>query len=157
MAKGFILIATKWLIVVRLLLGEVPERAEFQQPGMTAALQPYLALSAAVRGGDVGAFESVAEAHAAAFKADRVNLLVGRLRFNVIRSGLLRISVSYSRISLQVRRRVHCLTYALCNKHMSYSRISLQVRRRRSPLHCLTNALCDGSAAALCARVASQS
>lgn len=103
MAKGFITITTKWLVVIRLLLGEIPDRVEFQQGGMAAALKPYLELTHAVRGGDVVAFNAVTEAHSAVFAADRVHHLVGRLRYNVIRSGLLRISLSYSRISLKVR------------------------------------------------------
>ena len=52
-ATGFTVVATKWLIVVRLLLGEIPERVEFQQAEVAAPLLPYLALTHAVRGGDV--------------------------------------------------------------------------------------------------------
>jgi 26S proteasome regulatory subunit N3 len=42
----------------------------------------------------------VAAAHDAAFRADRTSNLVVRLRHNVIRAGLRRISLAYSRISL---------------------------------------------------------
>jgi 26S proteasome regulatory subunit N3 len=42
----------------------------------------------------------VAARHAAAFAADGTRHLVGRLRANVIRAGLRRISLAYSRISL---------------------------------------------------------
>lgn len=105
-ATGFLLLATKWLTVVRLLLGEIPERTDFQAPKLQAPLAPYLALTAAVRGGDVTAFNRVAEEHAGVFEADRVHHLVSRLRYNVLRSGLRRISLAYSRISLQARRRL---------------------------------------------------
>ena len=37
-AKGFRLEATKWLALVRLLLGEVPERSLLRAPGSRAAL-----------------------------------------------------------------------------------------------------------------------
>ena len=42
-----------------------------------------------------------AEQHAAAFSADKTHNLVVRLRHNVIRAGLKRISLAYSRISLK--------------------------------------------------------
>ena len=42
------------------------------------------------------------------FEADAVHNLVNRLRYNVMRSGLRRISVAYSRISLQVRQCLCC-------------------------------------------------
>ena len=57
-----------------------------------------------VRSGDVNAFSAAAEKHAPVFAEDGVRLLVSRLRYNVLRSGLRRISVAYSRISLQVCR-----------------------------------------------------
>lgn len=86
---------------VRLLLGEVPERPEFDAPGMRAPLAPYFALTAAVRGGDLAAFRAAAAAHAAAFASDRVTHIVTRLGYNVIRTGLRRINTAYSCISLQ--------------------------------------------------------
>lgn len=58
-AHGFRITASKWLIVVRLLLGEVPERAEFAQPGLFGALQPYFQLALAVKNGDLVAFAKV--------------------------------------------------------------------------------------------------
>lgn len=100
-APGFRLAASKWLILVRLLLGEVPDRSEFATPGMTAPLAPYLQLTAAVRAGDLAAFTAVAAQHAPAFRADGTNNLVTRLHHNVIRTGLRRISLAYSRISLK--------------------------------------------------------
>ena len=59
-------------------------------------------LSCAVRGGDVAAFSKVAEQHRDVFVTDALHNLVSRLRYNVMRSGLRRISIAYSRISLQV-------------------------------------------------------
>lgn len=41
---------------VRLLLGEIPERAEFSVTGMRAPLQPYFELTTAVRSGDLATF-----------------------------------------------------------------------------------------------------
>lgn len=44
---------------VRLLLGEIPERAEFSAPGMRQPLTPYFELTCAVRSGDLATFRSV--------------------------------------------------------------------------------------------------
>jgi hypothetical protein len=44
---------------VRLLLGEIPERTEFSAPAVAAPLAPYLELTAAVRSGDLAAFQQV--------------------------------------------------------------------------------------------------
>ena len=46
-------------VVVRLLLGEVPERSEFTIPDLRQALVPYFDLAQAVRGGDLNEFRSV--------------------------------------------------------------------------------------------------
>lgn len=100
-ARGFAISVTKWLTVVRLLLGEVPERSEFQAKGMQAALRPYLELTQAVRNGDVAAFNRIAAAHATTFVGDRIHNLINRLHHNVIRAALRRMSVAYSRISLK--------------------------------------------------------
>ena len=90
----------KWLVVVRLLLGEVPERRTFRAPGIAAALAPYFALTNAVRTGDLAAFAAACAAHEAVFAADGLANLIVRLRRNVIRTALRRLGASYSRISL---------------------------------------------------------
>lgn len=99
-AHGFRITVSKWLILVRLLLGEIPERSEFAQLGLFVALQPYFQLALAVKGGDLVAFAKVAEGQAGVFKGDSVLSLVTRLHHNVIRTGLRRINLAYSRISL---------------------------------------------------------
>jgi 26S proteasome regulatory subunit N3 len=99
-ALGFRAAVAKWLTLVRLLLGDVPERPEFSAPGLAAPLRPYFELAAAVRAGDVGAFAAVTASRAAAFAADGTSNLVTRLHHNVLRAGLRRISLAYSRISL---------------------------------------------------------
>ncbi|EFN58026.1 hypothetical protein CHLNCDRAFT_20545 [Chlorella variabilis] len=99
-AVGFRVAVAKWLVLVRLLLGEVPDRTEFTAPDTAAPLAPYFDLTQAVRGGDLSAFSAVAAAHEAVFRADRTHNLVVRLRHNVIRAGLRRISLAYFRISL---------------------------------------------------------
>ncbi|CAD6265008.1 unnamed protein product [Miscanthus lutarioriparius] len=99
-ARGFRIQCNKWAIIVRLLLGEIPERTVFMQKGMKKALTPYFELTNAVRVGDLELFRAVADKFASTFSADRTRNLIVRLRHNVIRTGLRNISISYSRISL---------------------------------------------------------
>ena len=54
----------------------------------------------AVRVGDLELFQATATRFAAVFSSDRVQNLVVRLRHNVIRTALRRLSLAYSRISL---------------------------------------------------------
>ena len=44
-ARGFRIQCNKWAIIVRLLVGEIPERTVFMQKGMKAALTPYFELT----------------------------------------------------------------------------------------------------------------
>ncbi|KAL5982978.1 hypothetical protein ACLOJK_017058 [Asimina triloba] len=109
-ARGFRIQCNKWAVIVRLLLGEIPERTVFMQNGMKKALRPYFELTnevevtlvqiQAVRIGDLELFRAVADKFASTFSVDRTHNLIVRLRHNVIRTGLRNISISYSRISL---------------------------------------------------------
>lgn len=102
LAKGFSLELVKWITVVRLLLGEIPEKKDLTEggSGLRSALRPYLDLTQAVRLGDLEKFRVVMDAHGAVFHADKTTNLISRLRRNVIRTGLRRISLAYSSISL---------------------------------------------------------
>ena len=44
-AQGFQIQCNKWAVIVRLLLGEIPERTVFMQRGMEKALRPYFELT----------------------------------------------------------------------------------------------------------------
>ncbi|EIE24637.1 26S proteasome regulatory subunit [Coccomyxa subellipsoidea C-169] len=99
-AVGFRVEVSKWLSLVRLLLGEVPEHSEFTAAGLAKPLAPYFSIAQAVRAGDLVAFRQVADANAAVFAADKTQNLIVRLQYNVIRAGLRRINLAYSRISL---------------------------------------------------------
>ncbi|XP_010446200.1 PREDICTED: 26S proteasome non-ATPase regulatory subunit 3 homolog B-like [Camelina sativa] len=98
---GFRIQCNKWAIIVRLLLGEIPERSIFTQKGMEKPLRPYFELTSAVRIGDLELFGNVQEKFSKTFAKDRTHNLIVRLRHNVIRTALRNISVSYSSISLQ--------------------------------------------------------
>lgn len=91
---------TKWWLLVRLLLSDIPERTELTSPGLSVALQPYFRLAAAVRSGDLAAFKQAAEDGQAVWARDRISNLVVRLRQNVLRTGLAHMGTAYSRITL---------------------------------------------------------
>lgn len=98
-AAGFRISATKAAVIVELLTGRIPARAvfnEFEKP-----LGPYLAITQAVRRGDVVEFSQVVSKHEAQFAKDRLGSLIRRLHQNVIKAGLKAITASYSRISLK--------------------------------------------------------
>jgi len=98
-AVGFRQQVHKLACIVQLLMGEIPERPTFRQPGLKKALRPYLQLTQAVRIGDLTAFHDVINTFGNEFRADKTYTLIQRLRSNVIKTGLRKINVSYSRIS----------------------------------------------------------
>ena len=59
-------------------------------------------IPALMRSGDLATFRAATDKFAAAFTADRTTNLITRLQYNVIRTGLRRINLAYSRISLEV-------------------------------------------------------
>ncbi|GBG34130.1 26S proteasome non-ATPase regulatory subunit 3 [Hondaea fermentalgiana] len=98
---GFRIALHKLASIVQLLMGETPERSWFAQPEMEVPLAPYFELVRAVRNGSLAEYDRVREARAAVFAEDKLATLVVRLRNSVIRTGLRRINVSYSRISFK--------------------------------------------------------
>mmetsp|Transcript_36363 Transcript_36363/g.83565 ORF Transcript_36363/g.83565 Transcript_36363/m.83565 type:complete len:508 (+) Transcript_36363:73-1596(+) len=100
-ALGFKLAATKHAVIVELLMGGIPDRSTFMQKELREQLRPYYAITQAVRSGDLNAFREVMQSHEALFKKDKTLTLINRLRYNVIKTGLRSINLSYSRISLQ--------------------------------------------------------
>ncbi|KAL1843579.1 hypothetical protein VTJ49DRAFT_862 [Mycothermus thermophilus] len=100
-ALGFSQTATKLLLVVELLMGDIPDRATFRQPTMETALHPYFLLVQAVRVGNLEDFETIIADHADTFRRDGTYTLILRLRQNVIKTGIRMMSLSYSRISLR--------------------------------------------------------
>eukprot|EP00003_Mantamonas_plastica_P028559 TRINITY_DN653_c0_g1_i2.p1 TRINITY_DN653_c0_g1~~TRINITY_DN653_c0_g1_i2.p1 ORF type:complete len:343 (-),score=117.43 TRINITY_DN653_c0_g1_i2:26-1054(-) len=98
---GFRLAVTKLSVIVQLLMGDIPEKRIFRQKDLQSALFPYLQLTQSVRIGDLASFHEVVDQHREEFKTDNTITLISRLRQNVIKTGLRKISVSYSRISFQ--------------------------------------------------------
>jgi len=79
-ALGFSQTATKLLLVVELLMGDIPDRATFRQPSMEAALHPYFLLVQAVRVGNLEDFETTLANHSDTFRRDGTYSLILRLR-----------------------------------------------------------------------------
>jgi len=99
-AVGFRQVCTKLLILVQLLMGDIPERSLFSPRDLRRSLAPYLALTQAVRVGDLATFGQVTSRHKEVFDRDGLESLIVRLRANVIKAGLRKINLSYSRIAL---------------------------------------------------------
>ena len=100
-AGGFYQAASKLLVIVELLMGDIPDRAIFRQPSLEYALQPYLSLVLAVRVGKIDGFLNVVQTHSVMFRRDGTYTLILRLRQNVIKTGIRMMSLSYAKISLR--------------------------------------------------------
>ncbi|VDO09380.1 unnamed protein product [Rodentolepis nana] len=99
-AIGFKQALHKLNTVVELLLGELPDRSIFRQPEFKDALHPYFQLTQSIHAGDLGQFNNVLKTYLRQFNHDKTYTLILRLRHNVIKTGVRRISLSYSKISL---------------------------------------------------------
>lgn len=105
---GFLQTAYKFLVVVELLMGDIPERSIFRMDILKKALAPYMEIVQAVRIGDLSLFSKTLSTHNALFQADKTHSLILRLRHNVIKTGIRTISLAYSRISLaDITKKLH--------------------------------------------------
>ncbi|KAH9941636.1 diphenol oxidase-A2 [Epithele typhae] len=100
-APGFFQAVHKLSIVVELLMGDIPERSLFRHPVLVKALAGYFEIVKAVRNGSLSQFQATLSRYAAQFESDKTYTLIVRLRQNVIKTGIRRLSLSYSRISLR--------------------------------------------------------
>jgi 26S proteasome regulatory subunit N3 len=91
----------KLLVIVELLMGEIPHRSIFAQKDFQKHMDPYLQIVNCVKQGEMEKFRQLINKHAKLFTADKNMALVHRLKHTVIKFGLKKINISYSRISLQ--------------------------------------------------------
>jgi 26S proteasome regulatory subunit N3 len=98
---GFRIAAQRLLVVVQLLMGEIPDRHVFFTKGMKTELRPYLGITQAVRRGDLGVFQQTVSEHVPRLQQDGTYTLISRLAHQVVKAGLRKLHVSYSRLSLQ--------------------------------------------------------
>lgn len=89
-------------------MGDLPERSIFREAKFKRSLEPYMDLVRAVQSSDLVTFNEVVGSHQEKFEHDGNLKLVWRLRQNVIKSGVKKINLSYSRISLEdVSKKLH--------------------------------------------------
>ncbi|KAF9787964.1 PCI domain-containing protein [Thelephora terrestris] len=100
-APGFYQAVHKLSVVVELLMGDIPDRGLFRHPVLEKALSGYFDIVNAVRAGSLSQFQATLSQNSAQFETDKTYTLIGRLRQNVIKTGIRRLSLSYSRISLR--------------------------------------------------------
>ncbi|KAI6021020.1 PCI domain-containing protein [Pisolithus marmoratus] len=86
---------------VHKLLWLSPTVAYLDIPVLEKALAAYFDIVKAVRTGSLSEFQATLTQHATQFEADKTYTLIVRLRQNVIKTGIRRLSLSYSRISLR--------------------------------------------------------
>ncbi|CAG8597150.1 12882_t:CDS:2, partial [Acaulospora colombiana] len=104
-APGFYQSVHKFFIVVELLMGEIPDRQMFRhvfEVGRSESVRILVfTCPLAVRAGSLSQFQTTLQANASQFTADCTLTLLSRLRQNVIKTGLRKLSLAYSRISLR--------------------------------------------------------
>merc|ERR1712137_983164 len=69
--------------------------------GMKAELAPYMAITQAVRRGDLAVCTKVVSEQASQLRQDETYTLISRLAHQVVKAGLRKLHISYSRLSLQ--------------------------------------------------------
>jgi 26S proteasome regulatory subunit N3 len=99
-AKGFKISCQKAAIVVELLLGEIPNREIFSDVLIFTNVYPYYKLIQVVLEGELSNFNRTVEEYKPTFQKDGLYNIILRLNQIVIRIGLRKISLAYSRISL---------------------------------------------------------
>ena len=100
-ALGFRLQVQKLLVIVELLMGEIPHRSIFAQKDFQKHLDPYLQVVNCVKQGEMEQFRQLLSRNAKVFTADKNMALVHRLKHTVIKFGLKKLNIAYSRIYLK--------------------------------------------------------
>jgi len=95
---GFRIEVTRLLSIVQLLMGDIPPRALFTS---YKELTPYLKLTQAVRKGDLHIFNDTVSKFRDIFIKDQMLTLISRLEHSVVKAGLRKLYLSYSKISLE--------------------------------------------------------
>ena len=108
---GFKINSTRWLIVIQLLMGDIPDRSIFKpkfdgnndtnNPILNKQLLPFLEITECVREGDLNKYQECLQKYNQLFIKCGLAKILLRLRHNVIKTGLRKINKSYSKISLQ--------------------------------------------------------
>ena len=82
-------------------MGEIPNRQIFSQSFLQKPLSPYFQIVNCVKSGDMDTFKQIVAKYEKVFKADKNYSLILRLRHTVLKFGLKKLNISYSKISLK--------------------------------------------------------
>ena len=97
---GFKTLVQKHIIVVQLLMGEIPDVNSLLNQNFNT-FKPYLNLLKVVRHGNLDEFKDICNKYSNEFERDQLFTLIQRIRHVVIKAGLRKINLSYSRISIK--------------------------------------------------------
>lgn len=100
-AKAFRTQVLKLQVIIELLMGDIPNRQIFSNPDFKQALLPYYQIVTCVKSGDMDKFKALLSKYQGLFQADKNLTLIQRLRHTVIKFGLKKINISYSKISIK--------------------------------------------------------
>lgn len=84
-----------------MLIGDIPSRTIFSHGPYRQYLFPYYELVQSLVKGDIQVYERIKNKYTTLFQKDGLFVLINRLHQNVIRSGLKKINLSYSKISFE--------------------------------------------------------
>jgi len=82
-------------------MGEIPNRQIFSQTYLQKPLSPYFQIVNCVKSGDMDTFKKIVTKYEAIFRQDKNYSLILRLRHTVLKFGLKKLNISYSKISLK--------------------------------------------------------
>ena len=102
--QGFKNLVNKYLILVQLLMGEIPDMKSLMKSNRVVdyeEFKPYLLMLKIVKQGNLDEFKKGLRNFESNFKKDGTLNLVQRIRQVVIKAGLRKINLSYSRISIK--------------------------------------------------------
>lgn len=97
-SHGFIATVEKLMMIVELLMGEIPDVTQYNKISL---IKPYIMLLRSVKKGNLNEFKETIEKYTSVFFTDKNYNLIQRLRLIVIKVGLRKINLSYSRISIK--------------------------------------------------------
>ena len=82
-------------------MGDIPNRQIFSQADFKKPLAPYYQVVTSVKSGDMDNFKKILSKYQNLFQSDKNYTLITRLRHTVIKFGLKKINISYSKISIE--------------------------------------------------------
>lgn len=82
-------------------MGEIPNRQIFSQAYLQKPLSPYFQIVNCVKSGDMETFKKIVSKYEQIFRQDKNYSLIMRLKHTVLKFGLRKLNISYSKISMK--------------------------------------------------------